>query len=137
MPRLPAKVTRQRAVTCCTDGNCEDCKEAESRYRKELARRKKNRFTDPVRRRITEQKTEWMDQAECEGRDDLAWIGDWEPVSNKRTGKRLAEEFCSVCPVRLECLKYGIATKSMGVWGGHYLSWEPRKKVTNLLAKMQ
>jgi hypothetical protein len=127
---------RQRKFTCCPDGKCEDCIEEESRYRKDLAARKAR--LDPIRRRsrVTEQKMAWMNEALCQERDDLNWIGDADHQDNKREAKRLASQFCAYCPVRGECLLYGIASKSMGIWGGHYLSWEPRKKVTNLLGKL-
>lgn len=35
---------------------------------------------------------------------------------------------CTGCAVRAECLTYGLATKSFGVWGGELLDpWKPRK----------
>lgn len=75
----------------------------------------------------------WMDEAKCQERGDLNWIGDSDHQENKKQAKILARQFCAVCDVKGECLLYGVATKSMGIWGGHYLSWEPRKKVVNLL----
>lgn len=77
----------------------------------------------------------WQDKANCQDRGDLDWIGGGHfkdsEFKHKATG--LAREFCAECPVRAECLQYGIATKSMGVWGGSYLAWEPRARVVNLL----
>lgn len=77
----------------------------------------------------------WMSQAQCQERDDLNWIGDADNTEEKKQAKHLARQFCAYCEVRSDCLLYGVASKSMGIWGGHYLSWEPRKKVTNLLGK--
>lgn len=114
---------------------CEDCSNAERRYRAEHYR-KINGGGDPDRvpqtRKLREQNTEWMDQAACEGRDDLGWVVERDKEIFEEA-KVLAKAFCRDCPVRGECLKYGISTKSMGIWGGSYLFWEPRKKVVNLL----
>jgi hypothetical protein len=88
---------------------------------------------EPSKRKIKEQKVDWMDEALCMGREDLGWITEFYAIEARYTTRALAKEFCAFCPVRAECLQYGIATKSMGVWGGSYLMWEPRKKVVNLL----
>jgi hypothetical protein len=117
--------------------HCEICNEDERRYRAEHYR-KLHGITDPDRigpqtRKLKEQKTEWMNQAACQDRDDLAWIPDADDSEDKIHAKKLAKTFCLDCPVRGECLQYGITTKSMGIWGGSYLFWEPRKKVVNLL----
>lgn len=115
---------------------CEDCSNSEKRYRAEHYR-KAHGGGDPDRipqtRKLKEQKMGWMDQAACEGRDDLQWVPMADDSEDKISAKQLAKTFCRDCPVRAECLKYGIATKSMGIWGGSYLFWEPRKKVVNLL----
>lgn len=135
MPRVPPKVTRQRAFTCCPDGSCEDCKAEESRYRKQLYLRNNPNPVDPQRRRqrFLVQPMEWEDRANCKERWDLPWEMEADHADDKKRAKALAREFCFDCPVRSECLKYGIATKSMGIWGGSYLAWEPRKRVVNLI----
>lgn len=115
---------------------CEDCSGAEKRYRVEHYR-KVHRGGDPDRipqsRKIKAQNTEWMNEALCKSRDDLTWVPMSDDADNPIIAKRLAKEFCLDCPVRGQCLQYGITTKSMGIWGGSYLFWEPRKKVVNLL----
>lgn len=30
-------------------------------------------------------------------------------------------KLCKRCPVRIQCLNYGVQTKSMGIWGGRWL----------------
>ena len=124
---------RQRRFSCCPDGKCEDCIEEESRYRKELAARKAALDPQKRRQRFIVQPMEWTNEAKCIERWDLPWEHEADNAEDKRRAKTLAREFCADCPVRTECLKFGITSKSMGVWGGHYLAWEPRKKVVKLL----
>jgi hypothetical protein len=133
----PRKVVQHGTKTMYGKGcRCEDCTGAEKRYRAEHYR-KVHGGGDPDRvpqtRKLKEQKTEWMNQAACQERADLAWIPDADDSEDKIHAKKLAKTFCLDCPVRGECLQYGITTKSMGIWGGSYLFWEPRKKVVNLL----
>lgn len=39
----------------------------------------------------------------------------------------LIEEYCHRCPVALECGEYGLATQSVGVWGGVFVPPESQK----------
>lgn len=72
----------------------------------------------------------WTKYAEClsltpEEADDLFFV----PFG--RTNKR-AKEFCSKCPVKHECSKYGLEHPEVeGVWGG--LSERERKKLRKML----
>lgn len=112
-----------------------DCCAAESRYRHE--RYLMGKTDDPTipRRRIrVQQPSQWMHQAECRDAEDRDWVPDGGRAEDlTKSTKELAREFCTECPVRIECLRYGIATKSMGIWGGVFLAWEPRKRAVNLL----
>lgn len=31
------------------------------------------------------------------------------------------QNLCSLCPVKIQCINYGIYTKATGVWGGRWL----------------
>lgn len=59
----------------------------------------------------------WMDRAACRGRDPETFF-----KSLPEDLERVAKIFCSDCPVRANCLAYGLAgpldTASYGVWGG-------------------
>lgn len=74
------------------------------------------------------------------GGDQLAALGqfvrrwgacrgsDADFVPDSKTEARVAIAVCTGCPVRAECLTYGLGTKSFGVWGGELLDpWKPRK----------
>lgn len=54
----------------------------------------------------------WMSHSDCRGRSDINWLPErGESAAN-------AKIVCSTCPVRLECLDYGIRTRARGIWGG-------------------
>lgn len=54
----------------------------------------------------------WFDEAFCLGEDtDSFFEKDLQPA--------LIQNFCSKCPVRKECLNYGLESQNIfGVWGG-------------------
>lgn len=52
----------------------------------------------------------WRDKAACRGADPSIFF---EDPSCKE-----AELFCNECVVRVECLEFALATKSVGFWGG-------------------
>jgi WhiB family transcriptional regulator, redox-sensing transcriptional regulator len=59
----------------------------------------------------------WLDEAACRGHEDLFF-----PPQGGR-GLNAARELCETCPVRPECLAYGIYLRSRnkisnGLWGG-------------------
>ena len=66
----------------------------------------------------------WQDQALCAGLQ-LDMFDKNQVVRNKRV--------CVECPVRFECLEFGIATGAQaGMWGGvvfSYRSWETRERI--------
>lgn len=71
----------------------------------------------------------WVDKAVCRDRGDLFY---WEGNSvNRRTWMSVdavlkAKTLCATCPVRRECLTYGIGEQN-GIWAGT-LPWERRGK---------
>jgi len=61
--------------------------------------------------------TAWMDRARC--------IGVNADIKNSGNAQRFAERYCAACPVKEECLAYGIATKATSiVYGGVYFNGE-------------
>jgi WhiB family redox-sensing transcriptional regulator len=43
----------------------------------------------------------------------------WFPeLGDPGNGAAQAKKICFACPVKVECLEYGIDTKSYGIWGG-------------------
>lgn len=59
----------------------------------------------------------WMDRAACRGRDPETFF-----KSHPADLEAVAKTFCSECPVRPNCLAYGLAgplnAGNYGVWGG-------------------
>lgn len=60
----------------------------------------------------------WQSRATCriEQADPDEFI-----LEQGRTATSTRKKYCSRCPVREECLAYGIRTNSVGVWGGQVL----------------
>lgn len=71
---------------------------------------------------------QWQDLAACKGMAQKRRPGETEAVDfffdtfetdpGVRDGVR---ELCASCPVRQNCLEYGITNRLSGVWGGEYL----------------
>lgn len=58
----------------------------------------------------------WRVQAQCRDRDDVEFVPDTKAASHP------ALAVCrSGCPALADCLAYGLATRSWGVWGGQWL----------------
>lgn len=112
-----------------------DCRAAESRYRHESYLMGKILDPSIPKRRLGIQRpSKWMNRANCRNAQDEDWVpygGRGEDLT--KATRDLAKEFCTDCPVRSECFEYGVATKSDGIWGGHFICWQPRKRVVNLL----
>lgn len=59
----------------------------------------------------------WMQKAKCKGEDTGKFVLD------KGHSAREAKKICWHCPVRQACLEFGLRTGSVGVWGGHVLTF--------------
>lgn len=65
---------------------------------------------------------DWQDRAVCRGKDPALFEelpkrttrNDWDRVL-------LGIAVCSPCPVRGECLRFGVENRETGVWGGRYM----------------
>lgn len=57
---------------------------------------------------------EWMRQALCGGHDGDFWFPEW---GGRYAATRKAKEVCGECPVRLECLEWGMREEH-GIYGG-------------------
>lgn len=80
--------------------------------------------------RINVSATAWMDRARCVGKDPS--------VENAEEGRRFARYNCDFCPVRQECLDYGISIKANSiVFGGRYFNSDgvPNLRWTDQLAE--
>lgn len=76
----------------------------------------------------TEQK--WMKRAACKGMPTEVFF----PEAGYNKHKKLAEETCRVCPVRLRCLDFALNNKiSHGIWGG--MAGGSRKKYRRWLSE--
>lgn len=60
---------------------------------------------------------DWQRSAACDGVGDERFFA-W----SVEIARSVAQQYCSVCPVRTPCLAHGKATGSSGVFGGHLLS---------------
>jgi WhiB family redox-sensing transcriptional regulator len=73
---------------------------------------------------------DWRDRAACRGQDTDAFYREAPPDmprADQKAAKAPALAFCSVCPVRPDCLEYALAKPEReGIWGGMTVS--QRKK---------
>lgn len=70
----------------------------------------------------------WMQQAACRGLDPNLFIaerGDTDTIRN-------AKAICKTCPVKTECLEYGLEEKH-GIWGG--LAEKQRRQIRQQRAR--
>jgi hypothetical protein len=72
--------------------------------------------TEPVALAYFPPDQEWRGLARCRGSEV-----DFAPDSKMEA--RSALLICQSCPVRAQCLDYGTATRSSGVWGGKWLAY--------------
>lgn len=63
----------------------------------------------------------WIPDAACYENEEAEYAFFTEPVSQKRDA--VIARFCHTCPVRTECGEYGRASKSVGVWGGQFMTF--------------
>ena len=60
-------------------------------------------------------KAEYSSRGNCLGHPHNLWFPE---LGDPGSGSVEAKKICSTCPVKQECLEYGIDTKSYGIWGG-------------------
>ena len=60
-------------------------------------------------------KAEYASRGSCLGHPHHMWFPELGDPGN---GAAQAKKICFACPVKVECLEYGIDTKSYGIWGG-------------------
>lgn len=60
----------------------------------------------------------WQDFALCPSFPASIFFEEYE--SDARTAK-LADEICASCPVKMQCLQWGIEHNEWGCWGGVFL----------------
>lgn len=61
----------------------------------------------------------WQDNARCKEFSRNLFFEIYEGASVSR--RESIKDICRSCPVKKECLAFGIATRSEGVFGGEYL----------------
>jgi len=64
--------------------------------------------------------TDWMDSANCKNIDNPEKFFDLYLESEEVMDE--VQGLCTICPVKIQCVNYGIFTKATGVWGGRWLS---------------
>jgi hypothetical protein len=62
--------------------------------------------------------TGWMEQRACKGADPA----DFTPETVTAAGlDEIRGDYCDGCPVRAECLAYGMESRESGIYGGQFL----------------
>lgn len=64
----------------------------------------------------------WLDRALC-AKLGLPIDHFFDDYLKDKEVFRKVNDTCRNCSVRKECLRYGRRTKSIGVWGGHWLQY--------------
>ena len=64
-------------------------------------------------------KLDWQDKAAC---IDLPLEAFFEGYESSTEVAKLTDQICALCPVKNECLKFGVEQQSTGVHGGAYLN---------------
>ena len=57
-------------------------------------------------------------KAKCKSQPTVWWFPEWPPTKQKMKEWEKAKAICSECNMKVECLAYGKATHSYGIWGG-------------------
>jgi len=60
----------------------------------------------------------WMIGGMCYGKPTRWWFPQHGDTADDVFNFKVAKRICSTCSVKKQCLEYGIATNSYGVWGG-------------------
>lgn len=75
------------------------------------------------------------DKAKCKNQPTEWWFPEFPPSREKIRQAKQAKQICSTCVLKVQCLAYGKATGSYGIWGGETLQQgrqdtRPRKQQT-------
>ena len=67
---------------------------------------------------------DWQEHSVCQWTDEPGLFDAFSEGSTPREWERVAraQAFCVECPVRAQCLEFGISLRESGVYGGYYLS---------------
>lgn len=57
----------------------------------------------------------WQDKAACKGSEDPVFFPESESAV---IAQEAYEQFCRMCPVRVECLAWALKRKERGIWAG-------------------
>lgn len=77
---------------------------------------------------------EWLLSAKCKGLPPDFFY----PTPHDLGSLKQAKQFCSDCPVRIECLEYALANhEDYGVWGGESERSRKRIRQTRVVARLQ
>jgi len=62
------------------------------------------------------------EKANCKYQPTEWWFPEYPPTKINGANTVKAKKICSTCSMREECLAYGQATHSYGIWGGFTLT---------------
>jgi hypothetical protein len=67
---------------------------------------------------------DWQEHSVCQWTDEPGLFDAFSEGSTPREWERVAraQNVCVECPVRAQCLEFGISLRESGVYGGRYLS---------------
>lgn len=57
-------------------------------------------------------------EAKCRYQPTIWWFPEFPPTKEKTKQWKQAKAICAECSMKKECLAYGMATNSYGIWGG-------------------
>jgi|LauGreDrversion4_2_1035121.scaffolds.fasta_scaffold1172334_2 hypothetical protein len=61
-------------------------------------------------------------KANCKEQPTTWWFPEYPPTKINGATTVMAKKICSTCVIKEECLAYGQATFSYGIWGGFTLT---------------
>ena len=70
------------------------------------------------------QRVRWIDveweKAKCIGHDEPNWFFEYEHSRTMQVNRNVEEQrqFCSDCPILVDCFNYSLGTDVHGFWGG-------------------
>ena len=81
--------------------------------------------------------TDWMIGAMCYGQPTRWWFPERGDKGMDAYNFKVAKKICKTCGVKKQCLEYGNATQSTGVWGGVILRGRFQSYATNTKLDLQ